>query len=247
MDSSSKTDSASNASADSATGGGKQLTVFQAGRVPYDEAFDVQQTLARNMAETGSDGSGILILLEHPPVITIGRRGSEGNVVASPAVLEREGVQVREVNRGGDVTYHGPGQIVGYPIVNLREYGSDVHEHMRRLERVLIGTLADYGIAGWQQAGYTGVWVEDRKIASIGIAVSRWIAYHGFALNVNPNLDHFKLIVPCGLQDVRMTSMALEADMPVDAHEVRNRIVAHFRNEFEFESVETLQGMPLSP
>lgn len=223
---------------------GSVLEVYQAGRVPYDEAFQIQQELARRMAKSGLTGRGALILLEHPPVITIGRRGSVDHVVAPSSILEREQVEIREVNRGGDVTYHGPGQIVGYPIINLREYGNDVHEHMRRLERVLIATLAEYGVASRQEAGYTGVWVDDRKIASIGIAVTHWVAYHGFALNVDPKLEHFDLIVPCGLRGVSMTSLTREAGRAIDVQEVRERLVAHFRNEFGFSLVETREGMP---
>ena len=216
------------------------LTVIQPGRVAYDQAFAAQRELAESLAEDRS-GRGVLVLLEHPPVITIGRGGSAEHLVAAEEVLRSQHVEVREVNRGGDVTYHGPGQIVGYPIVNLHDQGRDVHEHMRRLERVLIATLREHGIAGCQRPGYTGVWVARRKIASIGIAVTRWVAYHGFALNVDPDLSHFGWIVPCGIRGVQMTSMSNETGDCVSIGPVAERIVAHFCDEFGFAEVERLQ------
>jgi lipoate-protein ligase B len=213
------------------------LTVYQPGLVGYERAFAAQKGLVSRLAEDGAD-RGALILLEHPPVITIGRTGSVEHVVAPNDTLQRHNVEVREVNRGGDVTYHGPGQIVGYPIINLNHHGRDVHRHMRRIEAVLVATLAEYGIAGSQRPGLTGVWVADRKIASIGIAVTRWVAYHGFALNVDPDLSHFDWIVPCGIRDVRMTSMRVETGKQFSPPEVEGRIVAHFCREFGFDAVE---------
>jgi lipoyl(octanoyl) transferase len=152
----------------------------------------------------------VLLLLEHPRVITLGRGASESNVIAPTDVLERRGVTIHEIERGGDVTYHGPGQLVGYPIIDLTRHRQDLHWYLRQLEEVLIRTLSAFGIAGSRVEGYTGVWVQDRKIASIGVHVTRWITFHGFALNVSTDLTDFGLIVPCGIEAVQMTSVENE-------------------------------------
>lgn len=210
------------------------LTVHQFESMPYDEALALQRRAVDEAARTGRD-AGVLILLEHPPVITIGRSGTERNVLGSREVLERAGVTVHESNRGGDVTYHGPGQIVGYPILPLVHHGKDIHAYLRRLEGVLIATLEDYQIECERRAGLTGVWTAAGKIASIGIAVSHWIAYHGFALNVAPDLDHFKLIHPCGLQGIEITSMQVILGHAPPREDVDRRLIAHFRTEFGFD------------
>jgi lipoate-protein ligase B len=147
------------------------------------------------------------LLLEHPPVLTAGRGTAEGSLKVDAAVLAGHGLEVVPVSRGGDVTWHGPGQLVGYPICELGIHGRDLHRFLRGLETALMASLKRFGIESHQTEGLTGVWVGDRKIASIGIAVRRWVSYHGFALNVCPNLDDFELIHPCGLAGVRMTSM----------------------------------------
>ena len=160
---------------------------------------------ARAAGETGD----WLLFPEHEPVLTVGRNPSQGNVVADAATLARAGVEVVEVPRGGDVTWHGPGQLVGYPVVQLDRVGRDLHRWLRTLEDAIIAALARHGIEGRRIAGRTGVWVSEReKIASIGVAVRRWVGYHGFALNVENRLDHFELIHPCGFHDIRMTSVA---------------------------------------
>jgi len=155
-------------------------------------------------------------------------------VLADGAALAREGISVCETNRGGDVTYHGPGQIVGYPIMPLVFHGKDVHRYLRSLEGVLIATLSDYGIEAHRRSGYTGVWTPQGKIVSIGVAISHWIAYHGFALNAAPNLDHFKLIHPCGFVGLPVTSMENLLGGKPDRDELLDRIVARFRSEFGF-------------
>jgi lipoyl(octanoyl) transferase len=140
-----------------------------------------------------------LLIVEHPHVITMGRNGHAENLLASPEILERSGIELHSTDRGGDVTYHGPGQIVGYPIVDLREWKRDVGAYLRALEQILIEALAEFGVAAGRMQGATGVWVADAKIAAIGVHISRWVTSHGFALNVDTDLDYFQYIVPCGL------------------------------------------------
>jgi lipoate-protein ligase B len=182
------------------------LTVCALGPTPYREGLALQDALvqARAAGETGD----WLLYPDHPPVLTVGRSGSEGSLLVDQATLAARGVEVFEVPRGGDVTWHGPGQLVGYPIVALDRVDRDLHRWLRTLEEALIRALARWGIAGERSAGRTGVWVGERKIASLGVAVRRWVGYHGFALNVCPDLSGFSLIHPCGLRDVHMTSMA---------------------------------------
>ncbi len=182
------------------------LEVRRLGRVGYGAALELQTRL-RDERLAGRIGDTAL-LLEHPDVITFGRRVRERNAFFSDEELRRRGYEVQRVNRGGDVTYHGPGQIVGYPILDLSARGRDVHGYLRQLEGVLIDTLADFGIASGRREGYTGVWLDERrKIASIGVGLRRWVTMHGFALNVDCDLGRFDAIVACGLRDVEMTSL----------------------------------------
>lgn len=194
------------------------------GRVPYAAALAWQERL---VAERLAGGDDVLLLLEHPPVYTLGRGGD-------PRFLGTAGagdVEIVRVGRGGQVTYHGPGQLVGYPIVALRRHRLDVHWYVRTLEQVLIDALGDLGIAAGRREGLTGVWVDDRKIASIGVAIRRWVTWHGFALNVGHDLGGFAPIVPCGIAGVRMTSVAAEGGpsvLEVVIPAVRTRFVAAF-------------------
>ena len=215
----------------------RRLRVLRPGRVEYDDAVVMQQRLVKELKQDEDGRDDWLILLRHPPVLTIGRRGDRGNILASADRLRAEGIQVREVGRGGDVTYHGPGQIVGYPILALRAHGKDVHGYLRRLEAVLLGTLGDFGIDAGRRKGYTGVWAGEEKIAAIGVAISSWITWHGFALNVDTNPEHFGMIVPCGIRDRKVTSMRGLLKRPVDEAEVENRLVEHFHSEFRFGDV----------
>ena len=188
------------------------LTVRRLGLVAYDEGLALQQQLVEDR-RAGRIGD-TLLLLQHPPVITLGVRAkaTTANVIASPDVLAREGIAVVETGRGGDVTYHGPGQLVGYPILDLRPDRQDVHLYVRDLEERIIAAIKPFGITGGRVVGLTGVWVgppgREEKIAAIGVRISRWITSHGFALNVSPDLRHFGLIVPCGIADRGVTSMA---------------------------------------
>lgn len=181
------------------------LAVAHLGPTPYRDGLAIQEALVqlRAAGETGD----WLLYPDHPPVLTVGRNPSEGNVLADPDTLRRHGIEVFEVARGGDVTWHGPGQLVGYLICDLDSRGRDLHRFLRGVEQSLIEALAALGIEGERVAGRTGVWVRGEKIASIGIAVRRWVSYHGFALNVAPDLRFFDLIHPCGLKGINMTSL----------------------------------------
>jgi len=167
------------------------------GRMAYGDAFDLQRALVEQRKRDLIPDH--LLLVEHPHVITMGRNGHSENILATPEVLERTGIQFHQTDRGGDVTYHGPGQIVGYPILDLREWKRDVTAYVRAVEEVLIQALQGFGIEGERFAGATGVWVGEAKVAAIGIHISRWVTSHGFALNLDPDLSYFRYIVPCGL------------------------------------------------
>ena len=185
------------------------LDVVGLGRMRYGEALDLQRDLAQRRLE-GALRRDLLLLVEHAPVVTLGRGSHAENLVAPKEFLDAKGVELYEVERGGDVTYHGPGQLVGYPIFDLREHHQDLHWFLRALEEVLISALAHFGVPGDRHPGYTGVWTQGRKIASIGIHVRQWVTWHGFALNVLTDLSYFDLIVPCGIPYVTMTSIQKE-------------------------------------
>ena len=186
-----------------------ELLVVDLGRMPYADALELQRTLCRErMGRTIRDD--ILLLVEHNPVVTLGRGTRAESLPVAPALLPGEGVEVFEVERGGDVTYHEPGQLVGYPILDLQQVRPDLHWYLRELEGALIDALGTVGVAADRNPGLTGVWAGPRKIASIGIHVKQWITLHGFALNVTNELRGFDLIVPCGIQGVEMTSVARE-------------------------------------
>ncbi|MEW6660836.1 MAG: lipoyl(octanoyl) transferase LipB [Bacillota bacterium] len=204
--------------------------LIEVGRMGYREAYQLQKELAAEV--TRGERGDTLILTEHPPVLTIGSAGDRGNILANPQVLAQAGIEVYSVDRGGDVTYHGPGQLVGYPILHLARHGKDVGDYLRRLEEVLIRTLADFGLAGYRAPGYTGVWVSDAKIAAIGIGIKKWVTFHGFALNVDPDLSHFGLIHPCGIRDKRVTSLAELLPQGPDWNGVAARVVRHFAQLF---------------
>ncbi len=188
----------------------------------------------------------VLVLLQHPHVLTLGARGDGGrsHILATPARLEQLGVSVVETGRGGDVTYHGPGQLVGYPILDLQPDRCDVHKYVRDVEEVLIRTLADYRIKAARIPGLTGVWVGPEKVAAIGIRISRWITSHGFALNVSTDLDYFRLIVPCGISDRGVTSIERLLGRPVAMDEVEARVAGHFCDVFGCQRIENAVSVP---
>lgn len=212
------------------------MDVRRLGRVDYAEALSMQAALVEERRSGAI--ADTLLLLEHPPVITLGVKTRQGpnHIIASEDELAREGVAVHETGRGGDVTYHGPGQLVAYPIFDLRPDRCDVHQYVRDLEEVLIRSIAPFGIAGRRVTGLSGVWVGDpgreRKIAAIGVRISRWITSHGFALNVATDLRHFRLIVPCGIADRGVTSMTQELARPIAVDAVVPHVESAFTSVF---------------
>jgi lipoyl(octanoyl) transferase len=208
------------------------LEVRRLGVVPYQEALTLQRALVEDRrADRIPD---LLLLLQHPPVITLGVKGDGGrsHIVASSERLAELGIEVSETGRGGDVTYHGPGQIVGYPILDLRPDRCDVHKYVRDVEEVMIRVCADYGVAAGRIKGQTGTWVGGDKIGAIGIRISRWITSHGFAFNVGTDLDHFRLIVPCGIVDGGVTSLEKLLGREVSIADAEARLVHHFSAVF---------------
>jgi lipoate-protein ligase B len=207
------------------------LDVRHLGRVPYGDALALQEEL--RLARGAGAIPDTVLLLEHPDVITFGRSARAGNVLHDDRGLRARGYEVHRINRGGDVTWHGPGQLVGYPILDLAARGRDVHAYLRALEGLLIDVLAVYGLSALRRPGYTGVWLDEvRKIASIGVGVRSWITMHGFALNVCCDLTRFSAIVPCGLEGVRMVSLASETGMDVPVANVAGCVEAQLRTAF---------------
>lgn len=223
-----------------------RLEVASLGRRPYAETLELQRELCRQRgaAELSHD---VLLLVEHEPVVTLGRGTRPASLPLPPEELARRGVGVFDVERGGDVTYHGPGQLVGYPILDLREHREDLHWYLRQLEASLIRALATLGIHGERNPGLTGVWTRARKIASIGIHVKRWVTFHGFALNVTTELSAFGLIVPCGIDGVVMTSVARElgrTDAGALEAATRSAVVDGFAETFGYAEVGAATGAP---
>ncbi len=211
------------------------LDIYELGTVPYEKALEYQESLlAKRIAEKIPDS---LILLEHPPTITTGRKGNTGNLLVRKEYLEKHGISFVHASRGGDITFHGPGQIVGYPILNLKNHEMDIRKHLRSIEEVIIQTLGDFEIEGRRIDGVTGVWVKRSKIASIGIAIRKWVTYHGFALNVSTNLDYFELILSCGITDVRITSIGswLGNEESIGMDDVTQSVIKNFMGIFGFE------------
>lgn len=200
-------------------------------RISYSDALAIQHNLHDRCASNNIPST--LILLEHDPVITMGvKSSSHSNVLVSPEVLKAKGIEIVETDRGGDVTYHGPGQLVGYPIVRVRDLARDVHDYLRKLEQTVIDTLAYYNLEG-ERNGLAGVWVNGKKVCSIGIAMRRGVTYHGLALNVDPDLSHFQLINPCGLLSEQITSMTRLLGHSVDLNEIREAYSRAFTNVFK--------------
>lgn len=215
-----------------------KLVCADLGVIDYSPALELQHTLvAQRYADEIPD---TLLLLEHPPVFTLGRGGDAKHL------LHPGEVPVQRVSRGGDVTFHGPGQLVGYPIVALKQHGKDVHVYLRQVEDVLISTLAEWDIAAHRQDGLTGVWVGSHKIASIGIGVRRWVTFHGFALNVNPDLSYFSAIVPCGLYGVRITSVQQLLETEVPLGDMKSAVARSFAQVFGHQEIVWNTSLPKS-
>jgi lipoyl(octanoyl) transferase len=208
-----------------------EILVVRCGIVPYEAAREAQLRLQR--ARQRGEVPDVLLLLEHPPVYTRGRRASADELPMGTEWYELQGIEVRDSDRGGRVTYHGPGQLVAYPIVSLRPYGDDVHEYVRRLERVMIEALGEHGLEAGPIEGLTGVWVGGRKIGSIGVHVSRGVTTHGLAVNVDNDLQPFEWIVPCGIEGVAMTSLARELGAEQDLGAFADTVVERFADVYE--------------
>jgi lipoyl(octanoyl) transferase len=210
----------------------RELEVRRLGVVPYADALALQRALVEE--RRANRVPDLLILLQHPPVITVGVRGDGGrsHIVVDTDRLAALGVAVSETGRGGDVTYHGPGQIVGYPILDLRPDRCDVHRYVRDIEEVMIRTCGDYGVAAGRIAGLTGAWVGPEKIGAIGVRISRWITSHGFAFNVSTDLAYFDLIVPCGIADRGVTSLQRVLGRSVNMARVEESLICHFAAVF---------------
>jgi lipoyl(octanoyl) transferase len=226
------------------------LSVRRLGRVPYDKALALQEELVEE--RKGGRIPDTLLLLEHPHVVTLGvRRGGRANIVATPERLEQLGVAVVEAGRGGDVTYHGPGQLVGYPIVDLRPDRQDVHRYVRDLEEVLMRVCADFGVSAERLAGFSGGWVRHpvrgfEKIAAIGVRIARWITSHGFAINVNTDLEFFNLIVPCGISGRGVTSLQAVTGMPIEMGIVEEAVARRFAEVFSRNEAASLRSADMS-
>ena len=211
----------------------RELLILALGRTPYAEALELQRAIAHGRI-AGAIDNDVLVLVEHPPVVTLGRATKARNLVASPQFLASRGVELFEIERGGDVTFHGPGQLVGYPIIDLKRHKQDLHWYLRQVEEALIRSLGVYRIPGERSTGYTGVWTRNRKIASIGVHARDWVTWHGFALNVSTDLSFFDLIVPCGIDGVVMTSMEQERpEAPPSLDEVGDVVARAFAETFD--------------
>jgi lipoyl(octanoyl) transferase len=212
------------------------LEVRRLGVVPYSEALATQRALVEE--RKAGRAPDLLLLLQHPAVITLGvRKGGRANIVATGDQLAELGIDVIETGRGGDVTYHGPGQVVGYPIIDLKPDRCDVHVYVRDLEDVMMRVCADYGLSAGRVPGLTGTWTGDGKIGAIGVRISRWVTSHGFAFNVSTDLDHFGLIVPCGISDRGVTSLERSTGRTIPIADVEDTFVRHFCDVFEREAV----------
>lgn len=229
-------------------GAQREIQVVRLGRVEYEDGLRLQQLFLQARKEKLVPDT--LLLLEHPPVLTLGRAAKRSNVLASDAVLQRIGVELHETDRGGDVTYHGPGQLVGYPIFDLSPDRQDVRKYVRAVEESVIRALAAFGIQTGRIPEWPGVWIgskgdpEARKIAAIGVHISRWLTTHGFALNLRPNLQHFGLIIPCGIKEAGVTSMALElGERAPDFESLQDTVARCFGEVFEAKIVENTERL----
>ena len=234
----------------------KQPVYFKdLGVMAYTEAWNYQESLLKQNVDIKTryyspqqkqkkdSTTNYLLFVEHPPVYTLGKTGHEENVLLNENELQERGILFVKTNRGGDITFHGPEQIVGYPILDLEKFGTDIGKYLRNLEEIIIRTLAEYGISGERSNGETGVWLEpgnvgrERKIAAFGVRCSRWITMHGFAFNVNTDLQYFEGIVPCGIKNKQVTSLSRELGRDIELSEVKEKIKIHFEEVFEAELV----------
>ena len=229
----------------------KKVKITELGFLPYSEAWDIQEeyfsnTIAVKRQNRHLDSSILtenhLLLVEHPPVFTLGKSGKIDHLLLKEEVLKSKGIAFFKTNRGGDITFHGPGQLVGYPILDLDNFFTDIHKYLRYLEEIIIKTLSDFGLNSARSDGETGVWLDldtpfARKICAMGVRASRWVTMHGFALNINTDLSYFDYIVPCGIQGKGVTSIAKELKREVDPSLVKAAVLKHFSEVFEVEII----------
>jgi len=241
----------------------KQKLFFRdLGNMGYKEAWDLQETLLQenlkikaqagnreNKASTEASTSNHLLFVEHPPVYTLGKSGHPENILISEEAMLEKKIAFFNTNRGGDITFHGPGQIVGYPIIDLEKFYTDIGRYMRELEEVVMLTLLEYGITSGRSSGETGVWLDagvlgmERKICAMGVRCSRWVTMHGFALNVNTDLSYFDFIIPCGIQNKKVTSIEKELGKKIDIEEVKEKLKNHFEKVFDCEIKELVKSI----
>lgn len=236
-----------------------KVILHDIGVARYQPTWDYQEQLFAEVVDTKVKNRELspadqlpirhhLILCEHPPVYTLGKSGHMENLLLDEVGLEREGIEFYKINRGGDITFHGPGQIVGYPILDLDDFFTDIHKYLRFLEEVIIKVIGDYGLRGDRLPGATGVWLDPddpekaRKICALGVRCSRWVTMHGFAFNVNTDLNYFNHIIPCGIDDKDVTSMAKELGYEVDFEEVKAKLLHYFAEQFEAEIVKPVEA-----
>lgn len=233
----------------------RQVTIKHLGNIAYQEAWDLQESLFNEIVRVKLDNRKLtptpsiqtpnyLLFCEHPHVYTLGRSGSAAHLLANQETLQKQGVSFYETNRGGDITYHGPGQLVVYPILDLENFFTDIHRYLRLLEEAVIATLQEFGLSGGRMEGLTGVWLGHEnnslaaKVCAIGVRTSRWVTMHGLALNINTDLSYFEQIVPCGIQDKKVASMATALGKPQDLLMVAKSLEQHLLRLFEIERVQ---------
>ncbi|MFH0734372.1 MAG: lipoyl(octanoyl) transferase LipB [bacterium] len=210
----------------------KTLDYCNLGLIDYKKAWDLQHNVFAKRVDNKINDT--FFMLEHPNTYTLGKVASKDNLIGSEEYLKSKGISVYEIDRGGDITYHGPGQIVGYPIIDLKNWKQDTHLYLRNLEEVIIQVCNNYGLIAGRKKEYTGVWIGEKKICAIGIKISRWVTMHGFAFNVNTDLKLFDGIVPCGIKDKEVTSLSKELNRNLDIEEVKRKILEKFIKMFEY-------------
>ncbi len=221
----------------------KILNVVELGQIDYLQAWKLQKaTFEQRLNDEVED---TLYLLEHPHTYTLGKVADRNNLICSVDYLEKNNVKIYDVDRGGDITYHGPGQLVGYPIIDLKNWKQDAHEYLRGLEAVIISVCEHYGLKTNRIKGLTGVWIDNRKICAIGIKISKWVTMHGFALNVNTDLSLFNGIIPCGIRDKEVTSLKKELGKEIPMDEVKELIVKYFKEYFNYEATKKINDLSL--
>jgi lipoyl(octanoyl) transferase len=213
----------------------QKVILIDTGIKNYSEVWDLQKSLFDKV--TLERNQNFLIFTEHPPVITIGKSGSMNNLLTDPQNLKSEGIELIEIDRGGDVTFHGPGQIIGYPIFNLNNFKKDIHWYLRTLEEVILQTLKKFGIDSTRIADLTGVWINNKKICAIGVKITRWVTMHGFALNVATDLSYFNHIIPCGINDKGVTSIFEQSGWHIPIEDIKTEIIHSFEDVFQIEIV----------